>query len=278
MAGDAKLRSRITTLKSLNSIFSAMQVITVAKLSKVKEVHNSSKKYKAQMDAAVQMIGPADEDKKIMTGGIAAVVITGDRGLCGTFNQDVLARTQSFMTEHKGKPVKYFVFGRKGYDYLKSKKQDVADVFLSDYVDLENVALLSDKIIDAHKSGELAETYLVYNHFHTMLKRRAVANRILPLENKNEHKGLLIKEPDEAAVRETAVKMHLKAQLFAALYESQQGILSARMVTLKSAIDNSKELIDELIIKRNKSRQQMITQEILEIVEASEAMKGEANG
>ena len=277
MAQDIKIRSRIATLKSLNSIFSALQVITVTKLSKARGRLNAALKFRDELLEAIQSVGPYFHDKTKIGGATAAVLVSGNRGLCGTFNQDVFNRAQSFISEHKDEDIRFFVFGHRGYEFLKSKKQNIREFYLSDTADIESVKTLAAQLWQSFGNGTFSGVYLINNHFYTHFNRRAVANRILPQEVEVDlmADGMIITEPDLIMLKKNLSFSYFMATLFFARSESQLGELSARMVTLKSAIDNSKELIDDLIIQRNKARQQMITQEILEIVETSEALKGE---
>ena len=277
MAQDIKLRGRIKTLKSLNLIFSALQVITVTKLSKARERLNSARKFRDEIDETLKSSGPYLHQKKAKNGRTAAILIAGSRGLCGTFNQDIFNRTRSFLAEHKGKEVDFFVFGNQGHGFLRSKKQKIAEFYASDAADFESIRALAEKLWRSIGDGETSEVYLIYNHFYTHFNRRSVANRILPYEAEPQTQsgGMWIMEPDRLSLIEKITFSHFAAGIFFALSESRLGELSARMVTLKSAIDNSKELIDDLTIKQNKARQQMITQEILEIIETSEAIREE---
>ncbi|HTY12986.1 MAG TPA: F0F1 ATP synthase subunit gamma [Candidatus Omnitrophota bacterium] len=275
MANDAKIKSRIATLKSLNSIFSAMQVITVARLSRIKAAQKAAARFRSEAEEAASYLDKGE--KKTGEGAVAAVIVSASRGLCGTFNQDLFFRIQSFLAEHAGKEVKLFVFGRKGYDFLIGKKREVTEYYPSDALDSDEVGKLAEKLRDGFRSGGFSEVYVIYNHFVSAFSRKATANRLLPfdLAEKAPARDDMIIEPDRKTLAEKLTLLYIRAMISSAVRESQLGEFSSRMVTLKSAIDNSSDLIDGLTIQRNKARQQMITQEILEIVEASEAMKGE---
>ncbi len=276
MATDAKIKSRIATLKSLNSIFSAMQVITVARLSKIKEAQRATARFRREIEDAASYFKA--ENKASANGAVAAVIVSANRGLCGTFNQDITFRIQSFLKEHSGKNIRFFAYGRKGYEFLIGKKQEIEQYYSSDNFDTENVRQTAEKLWGLYKNGELSEVYVLYNHFVSAFSRKATANRLLPFDFSGSRKieDSMIIEPDRKVFIEKMSLLYIEAMISSAIRESQLGEFSSRMVTLKSAIDNSHDLIGDLTVQRNKARQQMITQEILEIVEASEAMKGES--
>ena len=274
MAVDTKLKNRITTLNSLNSIFAAMQIITMTKLSRAKERAKRAQEYAEGLKKVAERIGLEVEREKKTKDKIIAIVISGSRGLCGPFNQNIFYRLSSFAEEHSKDEVEYYVFGKKGEAFLNQRNRKVRQSFLNDKLAFSEVSILCGQIFKEWKQGVLKEVYLIYNHSASILEQRTFANRILPMDSKGENDLLLISEPDKAEVGQNLVLKTLEAAVFSAWNDSMAGELSARMVTLKSAQDNSKKIIDTLIVTRNKLRQQAITQEILEIVEASEAMNG----
>ncbi|MFA6431977.1 MAG: ATP synthase F1 subunit gamma [Candidatus Margulisiibacteriota bacterium] len=284
MAVDKKIKNRIGTLNSLNSIFAAMQIITMTKLSRAKERAKRSHEYAEGMKGIVgRMDLPAGRqgledwrEKKNTQGKVIAIVISGSRGLCGPFNQNIFYRLASFAQEHSKEEVEYFVFGKKGETFLSQKGGKIRRSFLSDKIDYSEISALCKEIFNEIELGQVKEIYLIYNHSASILEQRTFANRLYPIDNSNRAMTdeMLINVPDRKTVNESVLIKMLEAHVFAAWNDSMAGELSARMVTLKSAQDNSKNLIDTLIITRNKLRQQAITQEILEIVEASEAMSG----
>jgi len=276
MAVDKKIKNRIGTLNSLNSIFAAMQIITMTKLSRAKERAKRSHEYAEGMRGIFGKLELGMHEENKTRGKVIAIVISGSRGLCGPFNQNIFFRLNSFAQEHSKEEIEYFVFGKKGQSFLSQKGRKIRRSFLSDKLDFSEVSSLCKEIFNEIALGQVKEIYLIYNHSASILEQRTFANRLYPIDNsKTIMSGeMLISEPDRKTVNESVLIKMLEAHVFAAWNDSMAGELSARMVTLKSAQDNSKKLIDTLVITRNKLRQQAITQEILEIVEASEAMNG----
>ncbi|OGC05027.1 hypothetical protein A2276_03670 [candidate division WOR-1 bacterium RIFOXYA12_FULL_43_27] len=265
MQTDSNIRSRIKTISGLNSIFSAMQMVTVSKLAKIRGKRGTAVKYRQETASALELLDPpaVPQDKK-QSGRIACVLIAGNHGLCGAFNQEIIFRASSFLKEHGGRKIDFFVFGRHGFDFLKSRKQNIKEAFFIERLDFGVVASLAKKLW----LERFDEVYLIHSHFYSLLKRKAVADRVFPYEGKPSGR-LVISEASYGEV----LFAYFEAVLYSALCDSFLGEFSSRLATLKAAIDNSKKIIDRLVIERNKSRQMAITMQIVEIIEASESIK-----
>lgn len=271
-----KTKRRLRTLTSLNSIFNALQVITIARLQKVKTKHQRAEQYLAEMMKIARHLDFSDFYKKSKTARNLAVLISPNRGFCGAFNQNLLYRADNFIKEYAA-PAEFIVFGRKGLEFLRAKKQAIINNYLEEEYGFDFFAKLAAEIIRRHRAGETAEVHIIFSRYMTVMRQDAVANRAIPLEGGSPPAvDRYLIEPDKALAAEKAFAQLLAAQLYFSYLDSQLGEISARMFTMKGAIENSKELIGGLTIELNKARQQAITRDLLEIIASSESLKEES--
>lgn len=269
-----KTKTRLKTIKSLNAIFGAMQVIAIARLQKIRARHKLVEHYLAelrkiarQMDLSL-LLQPQGNKR-------LAVLMTPNRGFCGAFSQNILFRAQNFAAE-AGENTEFIVFGRKGADFLRAKKKAIKETYLAEDYAFDVFEKMAQGIIGQMVQGEISETHLIFNRFRSVMRSDAVANKILPVEASNfRDYGYFIIEPDKKAAGEAILERLVAMELYFAYLDSKLGELSSRMFTLKGAIENSDELIQGLGIELNKARQDAITDELLEIIASSESLKEE---
>ncbi|MFA4905690.1 MAG: FoF1 ATP synthase subunit gamma [Candidatus Margulisiibacteriota bacterium] len=262
-----KTRRRLKTVKSLNSIFNALQVITLARLQKIKAKHAAAKQYLLELKTMAEEVGQAEGLSGPAEG--MAVLFSGNRGFCGMFNQNILFRTRSFIEEGEAT---FLVFGRKGLEFLRSRRQKVADSYLAEDYGFSFFEEKAAGILKRFRAGEIGGVDLIFNHFRSVMRQDAVANRILPEAGPPDGRPVLVEPSRETAADKIKLR-RLAMELYFAYLDSQLGEVSARLFTLKGAIENSKELINDLSIALNKARQQSITNELLEIIASSESLK-----
>lgn len=275
MAVPLKLRRRLRTIKNLNSIFNALQVITTARLQKIRGKHQYAQHFLESVQEMSRDFDFSKLNRKAKNGKTLALLISPNRGFCGAFNANLFSRAQNFIKE-SGREVEFIAFGRKGLEFLRGKKQYVSASYLAEDYSFSFFLGVLNQILERWQGDEIAETYLIFNRFHSVMRQDAVLNRALPLEPmlpRTWNKYLV--EPERERMSEQIFKYRLAAQLYYAYLDSQLGELSSRLFTLKGAIENSDELIDELVLDINKQRQQSVTSELLELIGATEGLKGE---
>jgi len=272
MSVAVKTKTRLKTVKSLNSIFNALQVITMARLQKVRQKHTSAKLYLERLQQAAQNLDLSSFAQPREEGKTIALLISPNRGLCGAFNQNLLYRAQNFIKE-SDRPKEFIAFGRKGGEFLRSRKQIVVDSYLKEDYHFDFFAGLANKMITDYQNGKLARISLIFNRFQTLMRQDAVVRELLPAESlPGQDPDRFIIEPDKFLAAAKVFEQMLAVELYYAYLDSQLGELSARMFTLKGAIENSKEIMQELAMNLNKARQQMITRDLLEIIASSECL------
>jgi len=216
---------------------------------------------------------------------VAICTVTSDRGLAGAFNAQVLRRTMELRGEQDAEIVQV-VTGRKAGEFFRFRRMGVEEAYIgfSDSPSYEKAREIGSRLTQLFEGEEADMVYLVYNRFKNALVQQPTATRILPIasedtdeENEEEENGSdipfeFIPEPEELLKR--LVPKYVETLVFRALLESAAGEHGARMTAMKSASDSANEMSEELTMQLNKMRQAAITQEIIEIASAAEAIGG----
>ncbi|NOH03705.1 MAG: ATP synthase F1 subunit gamma [Chloroflexi bacterium] len=215
-----------------------------------------------------------------------AVVVTGDRGLAGAYNSNVIRFTAQKFDQYPV-PVKYIAVGRKGRDLLFRRRKDVIAEFSNlpaapTFLDVSAIGRLA---VDEYNKGNVDEVFLVYTDFINMGRQVATLKKLLPLELEGEglvedfaHKpstgptAAYEYEPDQRELLDQIIPRFTALQVYQAILESQASEHAARMIAMRNATDNAKELVGALQLVYNKVRQQTITNDILDIVGGAEAL------
>ena len=214
--------------------------------------------------------------------------MTADRGLAGAYNTNVIRYVlQRFDKYHL--PVKYITVGRKGRDLLlRMRKPVIADFSsLPSAPKFSAVSAIGRLVVDDFIKGEVDEVFLIYTDFVSMARQVATLKKLLPLEIENagelvqefeQHTGMAAAyefEPDQKEILDEMIPRFTALQIYQAILESQASEHAARMVAMRNATDNAKELVNSLQLAYNKVRQQTITNDILDIVGGAEALAAE---
>ncbi|MDD4179519.1 MAG: F0F1 ATP synthase subunit gamma [Candidatus Margulisbacteria bacterium] len=263
-----RLRNRLQTIKGLNSIFSALQVVTMVRTQKIKDKFSAMNRYLAPMkDVLAGRIGRSESGKKVL------VVITSNRGLCGGFNHQAVRVAVEFA---KREPkVDLVVLGRRGAEQLRREGQRVlfTDQSVVEKPGFEHTAAFFDKL---YSLG--ADIYIAFNSYRSTLIQNPKIYRLSPLPEEFDQAAQardFIIEPDKEELLEKLYYHYLETRFYQLVLESQMGELGARFMVLKGAVDTSKEMVTGLRLAINKARQASITGELLEIVSAAEAIRSD---
>ena len=296
MANLKEIRTRITSVQSTMQITSAMKMVAAAKLRKAQNAVTTMRPYAAKLQEIMQDLSASLEgsNENVFTTDrepekVLLVVITSNRGLCGAFNANVvkeavkLAR-ETFSGQMKKGNVDFFCVGKKGADTLKSKGFSVkeTETALFDKLNFENTVPFAEKWMQQFATGEYDRIVLVYNRFKNAAVQILQTEQFLPIqesaEDKTEEKTHLqadyIFEPGKEEIITELIPKTLKVQLYKALLDSFAAEHGARMTAMHQATDNATALLKDLKLTYNKARQASITNEILEIAGAAEALKG----
>ncbi len=284
------LKNRIESVKSTRKITKAMQMVAAAKLRRAQEAAIEARPYTERFTAVMAglaaSVGGSDAAPQLLAGTGSdqthlLVVLTSERGLCGGFNSSIvkLARARAAALQADGKTVKVLTVGKKGREQLKRDFQDVmvAHVDLTEvkrigYSDAQGIA--SD-ILSRFEGGEFDVATIFFNEFESVISQIPTEQQIIPgsFEDEGEGTGTVYDyEPDEAEILADLLPRGVATALFAALLENGASEQGARMSAMDNATRNAGDMIDRLTIQYNRSRQAVITNELIEIISGAEAL------
>ena len=288
------IRRRIRAVKSTQQITKAMKMVAASRLRRAQDRIQHARPYALQMqrvlNSLASRVDPAshpllDERTTPRAGGrVLLFVITADRGLCGSFNANVIKAAAAFITENRSRQVALGLVGRRGRDYFGRRGFEVRyeQINLFARLRFEDAQAIAKAAIEAFVEGEADSVYLVYNEFKSVLQQRVVVEQLLPIP-----RGALgeapagqpaapaidyLYEPEPAQLFTHLIPSHVEVQVFRALLESAAAEHAARMTAMDAATRNSAEMIDQLTLYLNKVRQAAITREIIEVVSGAEAL------
>jgi F-type H+-transporting ATPase subunit gamma len=285
------MQKQIESIDNTAKMTGAMQTISAVKLSRARERLDRIRPYTDNMQEMMRDVARDGGDNPLLVGreevsNIAVCTVTSDRGLAGAFNAQVLRLTMQFRQEQDADIVQV-VTGRKAVEFFRFQRMGIEEAYtgFSDSPSFEKAQEIGRRLMQLFQDEEADEVHLVYNQFQSALVQHPTAIRLLPIapegieedEDEEEDEGggnpfEFIPEPDELLDR--LVPKYVETLVFRALYESAAGEHGARMSAMKSATDAAEEMSEDLQQQMNKMRQAAITQEIIEIAAAAEALGG----
>ena len=289
------IKRRIASVKSTQQITRAMKLVAAARLRRAQERLVEARPYCRAMGEIVSDLALRSPRglhpllRAPLTNGEDAttrkllLVISGDRGLCGAFNSNIIRRSLDLLRAEQGNPdlsLSLVVVGRKVRDFYRRSGQvtvrsEYAHLF--DKLAFSHAAQIGQDVAAAYVGGEVDEVRLVYNEFRSAASQRVVVETLLPIHTAagsgEGTAGEYLFEPSPAAILEALLPRHVEVQVYHALMESLAAEYGARMTAMENATKNASEMIDLLTIQFNKARQERITKELLEIVSGAEALR-----
>lgn len=303
MASDREMRMRIRSVENIAQVTRALQAVSASRVRKAEARVRETRPYATKawsvlrhlaLQPARQTIHPLLEAREQIS-SILVILITGDRGLAGAYNTNVIRfALERFRAEEV--PVRYIVVGRKGRDVLFRRKVDI----LAEFSDLPSeptfadVSAIGRMAMDEYMEGRADQVFVVYTDFVNMLRQEPSLKQLLPLAFEQEQIGadldrrptaastgpqpVYIYEPSQEALVDQIVPRLTELQVYQAITESLASEHAARMVAMRNATDNAVELGGILRLEYNKHRQQAITSDMLDIVGGAEALSQQGSG
>jgi F-type H+-transporting ATPase subunit gamma len=283
------LRRRIRAVKSTQQITKAMKMIAASRLRRAQERVVSARPFAQRMLRVLNgLVTRVDQDVHPLLhipepgqGRPLLIIISADRGLCGSFNSNIIkAASQFILTEgNEGRNIALGLIGRKGRDFFRRRGFDVRyeQINIFSRLKFSDAVEVADAAIEQFTSGEASSVYLVYNEFKSVISQRVVVERLLPiprLEIKEDTEGPTVDylyEPSPQEIFRDLIPRHVQIQVYRALLESAAAEHAARMTAMDAATRNSAEMIENLTLYMNKVRQAAITREIIEVVSGAAA-------
>ena len=294
MASLKDLRNRIASVKSTKKITSAMKMVAAAKLKKAQEKAVSARPYAEKMNNIISSITENIKSElptpSLISGTkgnntVLLIVCSADRGLCGGFNGSIIRQTKKMVSEIKGsgKKVKFIFVGKKAYNGLKSLFSDEIIKVFSDIanpiVEFNIASEIRNYLVKTFKDKQFDVCHLIYTKFNSAINQEVIKNQLIPLNNKtpnedstNHTEHVYEFEPNEEEILNQIVPQNLAVQIFTGLLESSASEHGARMTAMDNATRNANDMIDGLTLFYNRSRQAVITKELIEIISGAEAI------
>ena len=283
------IRRRVRAVKSTQQITKAMKMIAASRLKRAQDRVVAARPFAQRMlgvlNSLVSRIDPEVHPLLRMpdqTGApVLLIVITADRGLCGSFNSNVIKSAGQFITtDGQGREVALGLIGRKGRDFFRRRGFDVryeaAGIFQR--LSFEHAVGVANTAIEEFTSGRVGSVYLVYNEFKSVMTQKLVVERLLPIPRLELENGTAagptvdyIFEPAPELIFAELLPRHVQVQVYRALLESNAAFFAAQMTAMDAATRNSAEMIENLTLYMNKVRQAAITREIIEVVSGAAA-------
>jgi F-type H+-transporting ATPase subunit gamma len=299
-----EVKQRISSVKNVQKITRAMEMVAAARLRRAEQRIADLRPYASairrmtkQAAEAAQNIPnlPVLQDRE-ETKTVGIIIMTGDRGLAGAFNSQIIRAAMRATAEHEseGREVKFYVSGRRGTSSLTFRGREPEESYTghTDRPSYANAREIGDDVIACYVDGKLDRVELFYNAFESAMTQHTTSEVLLPMQQatvgeaeavqedlsgedgdgSGEHTALTEYEPEPGEILERLVPDYVEISIFRALLESTASEHGARMTAMRSASDNASELIDDLTLQLNRERQADITQEIMEVVAGAESL------
>ncbi|HEV8114022.1 MAG TPA: ATP synthase F1 subunit gamma [Planctomycetota bacterium] len=288
MASIRELRGRIRSIASIRQITRAMEMVASTKLRRFQEKAVASRPYAQEIAGLVSrlasMLGDSVEGRPLFrrgeNEGVAVLLVSSDRGLCGAYNSNVFRKLELWLAEKNFGTVTWYVYGRKGYQYLQRRGREVEHLLVEpalEQVDYRAAARTARLVTDAFLAGRFREVFIFYTAFESVVRYVPTAAQLLPVEKSAIEAGKaapdVILEPDAETIFDRLVPRYLETRIYNALLEALTSEYASRRVSMKAATDAARDMGKVLKGIYNRKRQENITKELLDIVGGVEALR-----
>ena len=294
MATVQDIKRRIQSVRNTRKITRAMELVAAAKLRRAEQRIRALRPYAETMNELIAGVGRASASVRLplleqreQVETVAIVPLTGDRGLAGAFNAQILRRAFALerSLQAEGTNVRWVAIGKRGRSTLLFRRRELAGAYMgfTDRPAYEDAQAIAHRVSELFVEGEVDRVTLVYNTYVSALTQRVTEQDVLPispeiLETDEEERaadtlrGDFIFEPEPEEIMQRLLPVYVETQIYRALLESTASEQGARMTAMRNASKNAADLIDTLTLRMNRARQAEITQEILEVVAGAEAL------
>lgn len=292
MASLKEVKERIKSVSSTQQITKAMKMVAAAKLRKAQDRTVQLRPYSEKLGALLANVSSGSNEEGMDTystvkegGRVLIVAVTSDRGLCGAFNSNIFKGVRAFINDQNLSEAQVDIMpvGKKAYDFFKKKEFNLIDGYWEVFQDLtfENVRRGAEYAMDGFVNDDYSQVVVVYNEFKNVATQIIRTEQFLPVVESAEVEESststdYIYEPSKEFIVEELIPKSLKIQFYKAVLESNASEHGARMTAMGKATDNAGELLKELKLTYNRTRQAAITKEILEIVGGAEALAADS--
>jgi F-type H+-transporting ATPase subunit gamma len=278
------IRRRIRSVRNTQQITKAMKMVSAAKLRRAQDRVIASRPYGAALRALLaDVAGAASGDERVAAHPLLArrpeqhiqvVLITGDKGLAGAFNSNMIKASQRFAEEHRPATIEFELIGRKGRDFYRKRQSKITGehVGLAAKVRNEDTSAIAQKLMERFQNEEIDAVYLIYNEFKTVMAQKVNLTRVLPVElpEQSQPADFIFEQPPLEMLA-SLLPRYVQSEVYRAVLESTAAEHAARMTAMDAATSNAADMIDSLTLYMNRVRQASITKEIIEVVSGAAA-------
>lgn len=279
------IKRRIRAVENMMQLTKAMKLVSATKLRKAQEKITAARPYARRMLEVLNSLATranpeshpllSQREEKI----IELIVITADKGLCGSFNANIHRAAIRFFEKMRERQLSLYLVGKKGRDYFRKRSalvtQELIDI--SRVVSYEHASMIAGNLMERFTSKKVDAIYILYNEFKSAGRQKPIVEPLLPIQRLDMKPGSVIEdyiyEPGAQELFEELLPRHVVTQVYRALLESAAAEHAARMNAMEAATTNARDLIDVLTLKMNRVRQNSITTELIEIVYGAEALQ-----
>ena len=285
MATLREIKQRITGIKKTQQITRALKMVAAVKFRRAQQSILNARPYAQRLNDIMGHV-TNDVNRSLHPllavrepNRIAYVIFTADQGLCGSFNNNIIRKTEAQFSTHQNKNIDLILIGKKGYDYFLKRNHKIIGSYLKFYKNLQfrKAFDIAKIIMELYIEKKYDRIYLSYNEFKSAMRQDVTVEQLLPIipiePDKKKGEAEFIYEPNPVELLDTLIPRYINIKIWRVLLESFASETGARMTAMELATDNANNLINELTMEYNKARQEKITGEILEIVSGSEALR-----
>ena len=295
MPSERDIRTRIRSVRNVSQITRAMEMVAASKMRRAQQRVSASRPYSERLramlaDVAALATGVDAQEYPLLrqrpVRRAEVILITGDRGLAGSLNSNIIRRTTRFLVDEAGPAgieTQLITVGRKGRDFMRRYGREIVAEFIAigDRPTLSDIAPIARIAMDDYINERVDAVYIAYTRYINILTQRLELVKILPIEPPEEQSmgkyGEYLFEPSPEAVLQQILPRFVEISVYQAILESTASYYSAQMVAMRNATDNAKSVVSDLRLALNKARQTRITNEVAEISAGANAL-GEAAG
>jgi F-type H+-transporting ATPase subunit gamma len=278
------IRRRIRSVKNTQQITKAMKMVSAAKLRRAQDRVIAARPYAATLRKVISNVAAAAAgDDRVSSNPLLAqrpekkvllVLVSGDKGLAGAFNSNLIKAAVRFPSEHNSAEMTFELVGRKGRDFFRKRNAKISgdQIGLAAKPSHEQTAAIARRAMQLFSDGEVDAVYLLYNEFKSVMTQKVTLSRVLPVEVQAEQAAVdYIFEQPPGEMLEGLLPRYVEMEFYRALLESSAAEHAARMTAMDAATNNAADVIDSLTLNMNRVRQASITKEIIEVVSGAAA-------
>lgn len=278
-----QIKNRIRAVENVKKVMNAIEMVSVAKLNGINRLLGHIIPYSSRLESMLCGLISSQEkfrnpffEKQVNARALALCVITSDNGLCGMYNYNVARAAEEFIEKNGKENVKLIVLGKKGLVYFRNRGYKIPHIFI-DLHGRYNKAVfdeINSLLTDLFLKNGAGGVYVAWTRIKKGMGQKVLIEKFLNIEMPAVRRKQYIIEPDFNAVLDDLVPRYIAAKWKLIVLEALAAEHAARSISMKAATDNAKELLESLVLSRNKIRQAGITADIMEIISAAEALKG----